>query len=152
MAANKLTDEVRAFIVKGLACYDTPAQVAAAVKSEFGIEIARQTVECYNPTRVAGKVGQLSEKWRKLFERERKKFKEDVSDIPIASKAFRLRSLSRLHATAESRGNAAMASSLLEQAAKEMGEVFTNKQKIEGKVQSTARVVVVPAKGGPPGD
>ena len=36
MAQAKLTDEVKTFIVQGLACFDSPSVVAKAVKDEFG--------------------------------------------------------------------------------------------------------------------
>ena len=39
-----LTDEIKAFIVRGLARFDSPSEVAEAVKSTFGVEIGRQQV------------------------------------------------------------------------------------------------------------
>ena len=43
MAALK--SEVKSFIVQALACFDTPSQVAEAVKNEFGVVLSRQQVE-----------------------------------------------------------------------------------------------------------
>ena len=40
-----LNSEVKGFIVQALACFDTPSQVAAAVREEFGIEVTRQQCE-----------------------------------------------------------------------------------------------------------
>ena len=48
-AMPTLTDEVKEFIVKGLACFDTPSQVAEAVRVNFGIEVSRQQVFSYDP-------------------------------------------------------------------------------------------------------
>src|SRR5262249_4265336 len=39
-----LTDEMKTFIVKGLARYETPSRVAASVQAEFGVAIDRRQV------------------------------------------------------------------------------------------------------------
>jgi hypothetical protein len=44
-----LTDEVKAFIVRGLARYGTPTRVAASVQAQFGIAIDRRQVYAYDP-------------------------------------------------------------------------------------------------------
>lgn len=126
-----LDDDVKAFIVRALACYDTPSQVSEAVKEEFGLVVGRPHVQAYDPTKRQGR--QLSKKWRDLFDATRKKFLETVSDIPIANQTYRLRSLNRLMTKAEQRGNAVLASQLLEQAAKEVGGMFTNRRELTGK-------------------
>jgi hypothetical protein len=130
----KLDDNIRAFVVQQLACYDTPTQVAAAVKEEFELELTRQQCASYDPTKVTSKA--LAKKWRDLFEATRKRFLEDVSTIPIANQATRLRSLERLLRTAEKRGNAVLAAQLLEQAAKEVGGAYTDRRRIVGDPSS----------------
>lgn len=125
----RLSQEAKVFIIGRLACYDTPDQVAKAVKEEFGIEISRQHAETHDPTKAAGKA--LGKRYRALFEQTRAEFLENVGDIPIANKAVRLRMLQRMAAKAEERGNMPLAASLLEQAAKEVGEAYTNKQRLE---------------------
>ena len=72
-----------------------------------------------------------------MFESERKKFLDNVGSIGIAQKTVRLQRLERLCVLALQRKNAKLAADLMEQAAKEMGEVFTNKRetKSESKVQ-----------------
>lgn len=144
MAKPKLTDEIKAFIVQALACYDTPSTVAEAVKQEYGIIVTRQQVELYNPTRRAG--SNLSEKWRAQFETTRVAFKEKIADIPIVHRAYRLRVLQRMAEKAEASKNMVLAASLLKQAAEEVGDVYTNRHKIDAKIQATARTVIVPAK------
>ncbi|MFJ4349453.1 DUF2280 domain-containing protein [Pseudomonas sp. NPDC089428] len=124
-----LTAEVKGFIVQALACFDTPTQVAEAVKKEFNIEITRQQVAQHDPTKSTG--ANLAAKWRVLFEDTRKKFREDTADIPIANRAYRLRMLDRMASRAEGMKNMALAAQLLEQAAKESGNVYTNKHKHE---------------------
>lgn len=127
MAALK--PDVKAFIVQALACFDTPSQVVESVHKEFGIAITRQQVESHDPTKASGKG--LAQKWVDLFHDTRKRFQTELSDIPIANKAYRLRALDRMMTKAESMRNMALAASLMEQAAKECGDAYTNKQKLE---------------------
>jgi hypothetical protein len=127
MAALK--EEHKLLIVQALACFDTPTQVAESVKEEFGIELTRQQVARYDPTKVAG--GDLSKKLRAVFEETRKAFLESTASIPIAQQSFRLRALQRLYEKALKSGNVVLAAQYLEQAAKESGGLFTNKQRLE---------------------
>lgn len=124
-----LNDNVKLFVVRALACYDQPTEITRQVKEEFGLEVTRQQVAVYDPTRVAGK--DLSKKWRVVFEAARKAFLEDVSTIPIASQSFRLRALNRMYEKVQGQGNVSLAAQLIEQAAKESGGAFTNKQKLD---------------------
>lgn len=126
----KLNEEVQRFIVQALACYDTPTQVAEAVKEEFGLEVTRQQVAVYDPEKHAGR--NLSKKWRDLFVSTREQFRKEVAEIPIADQAFRLRQLHRMVQEAMKRKNVVLAASLLEQAAKETGGMFTNKRELSG--------------------
>lgn len=141
MAALK--PEVRAFIVQELACFDTPSQIVESVQKEFKVQVTRQQVASHDPTKVAGKG--LAQKWVDLFNRTRDRFLNEISDIPIANKAYRLRVLQRMSTTAEGMKNLGMTAQLLEQAAKEVGDVYTNKQKVEQNVISTHNVMPVPS-------
>lgn len=127
MAALK--PEVRAFIVQELACFDTPSQIVESVQKEFKVQVTRQQVASHDPTKAAGKG--LAQKWVDLFNRTRDRFLNEISDIPIANKAYRLRVLQRMSTTAEGMKNLGMTAQLLEQAAKEMGDAYTNKHKFE---------------------
>ncbi|MGE4304732.1 MAG: DUF2280 domain-containing protein [Novosphingobium sp.] len=122
---TKIPQEAKIAIVGGLACFDSLAVVAADIKNDFGIVVSPQAIEAHDPTKHAGR--KLAAKWRELFEATRSKFIEDTSTIPIAHKATRLRMLNRMAVKAEQMNNMAMAAKLLEQAAKEMGNAFTNK-------------------------
>lgn len=124
MAALK--EEVKAFIVQALACFDTPMQVAAAVKEEFGIEVTRQQCETYDPTKYAGRA--LNERWRTLFDDTRKRFRETAADVPIANRAFRLRVIGRTIEKAESMRNLPLVLQAVEQAAKEVGDFYVNRR------------------------
>lgn len=127
MAALK--PEVKAAIVQMLACYDTLSIVVDAIQKDYGIKVTPQQVESHDPTKVSGKG--LAKKWVDLFNHTRDRFLNEISDIPIANKAYRLRALDRMMTKAESMRNMALAASLMEQAAKECGDAYTNKQKVE---------------------
>lgn len=147
MAAKKpsIPDEVKRFIVNALAAFDTPSQVVAAVKDEFGIDVTRQAVEGHDPTKHAGR--SLAPKWRQMFEASRKGFIEDATAVPIAHRSTRLRALYRMAQAAERKGNYPLAAALNKQAAEEMGNAYTNKREITGKdgkdLPATAPAVAV---------
>ncbi|CNL89486.1 DUF2280 domain-containing protein [Yersinia aleksiciae] len=127
MAALK--PEVKAFIVQALACYDTPSQVVAQVKQEFSLTLTLQQVSSYDPTKAIAK--NLGQKWIDLFNSTRTRFQTEISDIPIANRAYRLRALDRMATKAETMKNFAMTAQLMEQAAKEVGDAYTNRQKVD---------------------
>ncbi|MGE8169042.1 DUF2280 domain-containing protein [Pseudomonas putida] len=121
-----LNTEVKAFIVQALACFDTPAQVAASVREEFGIEVTRQQCESHDPTKRSGK--DLAKRWVTLFEDTRARFREETAEIPIANRAYRLRALGRMVEKVEGMRNYGLALQILEQAAKEVGDVYVNRK------------------------
>jgi len=144
-----LSNEVKAFIVQALACFDTPTQVAEAVKREFDIDVSRQQVETHDPTKRCSKT--LAKRWVTLFEDTRKRFREQTADIPIANRAYRLRALGRMVEKAESMRNLALTAQLLEQAAKEVGDVYVNRQTkvdspLDNAVPTSVQVTVMDAR------
>jgi hypothetical protein len=154
-----LSDEVKLFIVRALAQFDTPSQVSEAVKEEFGLDVPRQQCEGYNPEKAAAK--HLARKWREIFAATREAFLKDVAVIPIANRSYRLRQLSRLQQKAERSRNIALAAQLLEQAAKEVGDMYVNRPRGgsggpdgEGEPAAPVQVVVnvTDARKRPPDD
>ena len=121
-----LTNEVKGFIVQALACFDTPTQVVEAVKSEFGQVVTRQQVESHDPTKACSRG--LAKRWVTLFEDTRARFREETAEIPIANRAYRLRTLGRLAEKVEGMRNYGLTLQILEQAAKEVGDVYVNRQ------------------------
>jgi hypothetical protein len=130
-SADKLNDELRLVVVQRLAMYDTPQEIADDVKQEYSVEISRQGIQSYDPT-----VGRKpSAKWCAIFEATRKKFLEDTAAAaPIALKSVRLRRLDRVCVRAAKSGNAMMVLASSEQAAKEMGDLYTNRRNVGGVV------------------
>ncbi|MBZ0348485.1 DUF2280 domain-containing protein, partial [Acinetobacter baumannii] len=113
------------------------------VKQEFGVDISRSQCECYDPTKYSGR--NLSKKFVKLFELTREKFDKGLIDIPIANKYYRLKQYQR---QLEKTRNVKTALKILEQAAKDIGGQFTNRQEITGKdggpVQTVNSEIPVP--------
>lgn len=132
MAKGKLDVAVQTFVVQSLACFDSPGVVAEAVRKEFGQTIARQSVEAYDPNKKAG--AKLAQRWRALFAESRKAFLDSTAEIGISHRTVRLRALQRMASGAEDRGNLVLAAQLLEQAAKEVGDVYTNKRQLSGSL------------------
>ncbi|ELX00608.1 PF10045 family protein [Acinetobacter baumannii OIFC338] len=113
------------------------------VKQEFGVDISRSQCECYDPTKYSGR--NLSKKFVELFELTREKFDKGLIDIPIANKYYRLKQYQR---QLEKTRNVKTALKILEQAAKDIGGQFTNRQEITGKdggpVQTVNSEIPVP--------
>ncbi|MBD1404240.1 DUF2280 domain-containing protein [Leclercia adecarboxylata] len=124
-----LSTEVKAFIVQSLACYETPAKVIELVKENFKVVVTRQQVSAYDPANAMAK--SLSQKWIDLFNTTRSRFQTEITDIPIANKAYRLRLLDRMATRAEGMKNLALTAEIIEQAAKECGDAYTNRHKFE---------------------
>ena len=126
MAALK--EPVKIFIVQALACRDTPQEVVDLVKQEYGIQISRSQCQAYDPKKYSGR--NLSKKFVELFHKTRADFDAGLIDIPIANKHYRLKQYQKqLERNAK---NTVMSLKILEQAAKDCGGQFTNKQEITG--------------------
>ena len=143
MAALK--EPVKIFIVQALACRDTPQEVVEQVKQEFGVDISRSQCECYDPTKYSGR--NLSQKYVELFEKTRDEFDKGLIDIPIANKYYRLKQYQK---QLERTRNVKTALKILEQAAKDIGGQFTNRQEITGAgggpVQTVNSEIPVPVE------
>ncbi len=133
MAAKKgkLNPHQQAYVVQCLACFDTLATIKDNLKKLHGVEVSVQAIECYDPNKHAGR--NLAERWKTLFEETRKSFLEDTSGIAVSHRAVRLRTLQRMAEKAEGQGNMALVAQLIEQAAKECGNAFTNRRELTGK-------------------
>jgi hypothetical protein len=122
-----LTDEIKEFIVKGLACYDTPTYLVDAVRVNFGIEVTRQQIYEYDPRRGT------SQRWRDLFAATRASFLREAGEIGITHKLMRLRMLDRLAHRCE-RNSVALAIRCLKEAAKECGGMYENRRPVVAQV------------------
>ena len=114
---------VRMHILTELACFATPSQVATSVKEKFGVDVSRQCVEAHHPERKAG--AKLNPALRALFYETRVKLVAELDDIGMAHQACRLRGLERMLEQAERMGNLALAAKIVEQAAREVGGMYS---------------------------
>jgi hypothetical protein len=127
--ARKLGDEHKMYVVVRLAGFDSPREVMEGLRADFGIVIARQSVEYYDPTYGAGT--ELAERWKTLFTETRARVLAGRALIGAANKMVRVRWLDQMVHEAREKGDTRHAAQLLVQAAMEMGDRFTNRQKLE---------------------
>lgn len=130
MAENKLELQHQIFIVNQLAMFQRPSSVREALKLQFEIEISLPGILHYdisNPD--------LLKKWKALFNSTRKKFLENSSRIPISNKSYRLSKLQQMFEAQENESprlqNKKAMRAILEQSAKESGDVFTNRSYVQ---------------------
>ena len=117
MPTSRLTNDLKHIIVRELACYSTPSDVASLLHRNYGVTVSRQAVECYNPERCAGSA--LSEKWGAVFRETRRNFLKEAGQIGISHKAFRLQAMDEALRSAKSVANYPLVLRILALAAKE---------------------------------
>ena len=118
-----LTDEIKEFIVNGLACFDTPSEVAEAVRVNFDITVSRQQVHEYDPSGSRPPAA----RWRALHAATRARFLAEAAEIGVAHKSVRLRFLDQMVRRCM-RMDLDMAGTFLVQAAKECGGMYENRR------------------------
>ena len=118
---RRLTQAVKRRIVEHLACYQADAAVVTLIAEEFGVTLTPRHVRVYDPTSLqfAG-----SQRWADYYQLVRKRCAQEVGGIAISHKAYRLAQLQKLFEIALNRGDCRQASSLLEQAAKEVENLY----------------------------
>ena len=93
MARLKKAEKI--FIVRSLAQFMEPSLVVEAVKENFKIDVSRQQVECYDPTKTAG--ADLSQELVDLFHEARQKYiDQPIYNIIGANDIIQLQILSDL--------------------------------------------------------
>ena len=130
MSEKKLESIHQQFVVQQLAMFSRAVDVQKALKQDFEIEISLPGICYYDISNPA-----LPKKLKTLFNSTRRNFLKNSDKIPIAQKSFRLMKLQKMFETEENETprmqNKKAMRELLEQAAKESGDAFTNKQKHE---------------------
>lgn len=119
-------------IVECLACFMSPTEVSKLVNQEFDLNMTRQSIEAYDPTKVLGK--NLSKKLTDVFWDTRKAYLEAtaIENIALAHQNVRLREYTELYFRAKAKGNDSAAAQFLVMAAKERGGLYTNKREHSG--------------------
>lgn len=130
-----LNEEQKEWIVTQWAMMIPASQILKGFEERFGAAITANQARDYNPT-TARTRGKSMRKWKVLHDHIRHKFLTEIADIPIANASVRLHRLEQLCVGAMAKGNAPLAAEIIEQAAKEVGGLFTNKREIEGHVEN----------------
>jgi len=124
---HKLTDEMRAFIVTRLAWRDSPTSIANQVKEEFAITITRQTVEGYDPVKMARRGKSLAEKWITLYESTRAAIENGVAEIGMSDRLVRLARMERIFHLFMERGNLVEARNTIIEAEKMQNDFYAKR-------------------------
>lgn len=119
----ELTEELKTEVVLRLARFERGAEIIKWLKVEHGLECSFQQIHQYDASKPQFTSG---DKWRQIFDAARKAFLHDVAAVPAAQQAYRLNMLQKGIEESAKKGNWPLVSSLLEQAAKEVGGAFTN--------------------------
>lgn len=126
-----LTETQKRFVVERLACFETPAQIKKAIQETFGVDVSASQVCFYDPNSAQGSK-ELSKELKALFFQTRERFITDEAAVAVSHRTYRLRRLQKLLDDEKIAKNPAMVMDLLEQAAKEVGGMYTNKREISG--------------------
>jgi hypothetical protein len=118
----KLTCDHRIEVVRRLAGFEQPREIAKAMKEEFGIEITPQAIAFYDPTRYALK--RCPKRWAALFWELREEVVKGNPDVGVAHRTVRLRWLDRMARVQMEKGNTAEARALMKQAADEISQMI----------------------------
>jgi hypothetical protein len=124
--SEKLPSKVQKFIVELLACFETPTDVARAVKEEYELEVDKQRVHYYDPTKKASSAG-LSKKLIEHFWVTRNKYMEDQAER-LSKLKYRQGLRSEMIRRTLEKGNYPLVDALLVNAAKDEGGLFTNQR------------------------
>lgn len=126
---RRLASNVKRFLVIQNACGSSPSEVVKAVKSVFDADVSAALVECYDPTKTAGQ--SLSLPLKTLFREMQREFQTMAVKAGIADQKWRIAKLHLIAQHAFDRGNHKMAMDAMEQVAKDLGGVYTNKARLE---------------------
>lgn len=134
----RLSSEVQRAIVRGLAMFRTPTEVQTEIRELYQVEVPLPQILYYDPESAGTDVAPV---WRELFRETREKFIRATDDVAVAHRAYRIRELGDLYRRAKTR-NPLAAAKLLEQAAREMGDAYTNVQVLKGdSAEAAARLL-----------
>jgi hypothetical protein len=145
-ATMKLTYQEQVFIVRALACFQRPSEVAEAFRAEFGRNIPRQQVAFYDPTK-GGEAKRLPERLQVIFWAARTDFVEDMQRVRMSNRSYQLQQLDKLCRKAERAGDYLTAAKCLEIAAKICGGWYGwRMEDMSQPQQELAKLVKFPTK------
>jgi hypothetical protein len=119
----ELSDELKREVVLMLARFKKPADVVRELRETHEVEATIRQIMVYD---AAGGYFEAGDEYRQIFDVARETYLHNVAVVPIAQQAFRLNALMDIFEKAMKRSNLVLASSTLEQAAKDAGGAFSN--------------------------
>jgi hypothetical protein len=118
---RRLPTEVKRRIVEHLACFNTHAEVVELIAEEFDIALTPRHIRAYDP---AALQFASSHRWLDYYRLVRERCLQELGEIAISHRAYRMRHLQSLLEHAIDRGDQRQALKTLKQAAMEMGGCF----------------------------
>ena len=88
---GKLTTAQQEYVVRRLAAFDSPLAIARSLRAEFGIDISRNSIWRYDPTRYR----KCAARWKALFFAAREAMLRDKGQAAALDRAVRLRGRTR---------------------------------------------------------
>ena len=126
----RLRKAEKVFIVRSLAQFMTPTEVANDIKEKFSLDVSLQQVEYYDPTKVAG--ANLAQEFVDLFNEARKEYlAQPLHNIVGANDIVQLQILSDLLVSKKS--NVVLSIKLIDQIQKITKGHYEKKLEITGK-------------------
>jgi hypothetical protein len=124
----RLTTEHKLFLIEHLATFHSLSEVGDLFVEQFGFEISRQLIWRHDASKLSNE-SHIAPKFKELFKAIRTRFLADCSQVPIANKVVRLQRLEHIYHCLQ---RVDAKAEVLEQAAKEMGDFFTNRREVTG--------------------
>ena len=90
-----LKDTHKELIIKSFAQYKTGEEIKELLEKEYGLICDRRQIANYNPS--SKSIKRLPEKWKALYATERVRYNNEIDDVGIASKRFRLEQLHAMY-------------------------------------------------------
>lgn len=146
-----LNDIQKLLVVQRWACFATATEIVTELKRDYGFEASIAQLMYYDPEHPQSK--NLAQKWRDIYKETRDAFLESAKSIPIATQSYRLLEMQKMYR--DNPRNTQLRTQLLEQAAKEVGGMFTNRRELTGAnggavpILITAIEAVMPDGDGP---
>lgn len=127
-------DDVNAYIVKRLAVHDDPKAIRIDLNTRHDIEKTDREILLLSPEYCACHGHPLpAAKWIKLFKDTRERFMANPEEfVPEMNKGVRVRMLSLAAREYQNKNNYNGMSKMLEQIAKEAGNMYTNRVELTG--------------------
>lgn len=133
-----LTDQQKTEIVLAHAQFMAPSGIVVMLREEHGVESDTAQVVRYNPTKACFEGG---ERWLPIFQEARKAYLHEVAAVPVAHQAYRLNLLQEGIESARRAKNWGLVGNLAEQAAREIGGIYTNQRNLSVNDAARPRAV-----------